>query len=222
MGTNELGKGADLSGANLSGADLSRANLSGADLSEADLSEADLSGADLGGANLSGADFSGANLSKANLIEADLSGANLSEADLSGANLDGANLRRANLSGTNLSRANLSGAVSLLDPAVWLQEMFDADDNGIIVFRAQRGHFAPPAHWRFAPGQVLTEVANPDRGTDCGCGVAFATWAWAKTEYTGPYWRCRIRWIDLAGVVVPFGTRGKARCWRLELIETVE
>lgn len=34
-------------------------------------------------------------------------------------------------------------------------------------------------------------------------------------------YRCRIRWIDLAGVVVPYNTDGKARCARLEILEQV-
>lgn len=35
------------------------------------------------------------------------------------------------------------------------------------------------------------------------------------------WWECRIRWIDLAGVTVPYNTDGKARCERLELIRVV-
>ena len=32
-------------------------------------------------------------------------------------------------------------------------------------------------------------------------------------------WRCRIRYEDGPGVVVPYNTDGKARCERLELLE---
>jgi hypothetical protein len=80
----------------------------GANLSGANLSVANLSGANLSVANLSGVDLYEANLSRANLSGAYLYGANLSGAILSGANLSG-----ANLSGAYLSRANLSGALNV-------------------------------------------------------------------------------------------------------------
>ena len=173
-----------------------------ADLSRADLSRAVLSGADLRGADLTGAD---------------LSGADLSGADLRGADLTGADLSRAVLTG-----AVLSGASGVLDASDWLRENFESDDQGVIVYRAQRGLFDPPESWRFELGAVLTEVPNPDRGTLCACGVNFATREWIEAEHPGqPIWRCRINWRDLPGVVVPFGTDGKARCSRLELIEVV-
>ena len=175
----------------------------------ADLRSADLSGANLIGANLSGADLIGADLSRADLIGADLSRANLSRADLS----------RANLSG-----ANLSGSKGLLDPVEWLRT-FDHDDSGIIVYKrlGDGTQYASPAHWREEIGAILTEVVNPDRGTECGSGVNFGTLEWCQKYYTEEHlWKCRIAWIDLAGVVVPFNKDGKARCGRLELLELVE
>jgi hypothetical protein len=70
---------------------------------------------------------------------------------------------------------------------------------------------------------VLTEIVNPDRCTDCGCGVNFGTRDWVAKNYPdADLWRCRIDWIDLAGVVVPFNTDGKARCGRLTLLEKIE
>ena len=69
---------------------------------------------------------------------------------------------------------------------------------------------------------MLEEVPNPDRATECGCGVSVGTREWVDNHYKeSPVWRCRIRWIDLADVVVPFNTDGKARCRKLELIEIV-
>jgi hypothetical protein len=99
------GKGANLSGANLSYVNLSCANLSYVNLCGAYLHGADLSYADLRGASLSGAYLRGASLSYVNL-----SGADLSYADLRGASLSGAYLRGASLSGANLLGANFSGA----------------------------------------------------------------------------------------------------------------
>jgi len=210
--------GADLSGANLSGANLSCADLSSADLSSANLSCADLSSADLSGANLRSADLSGANLSCA-----DLSSADLSSADLSSANLSCADLSSADLSGANLSGANLSCAENLLNPVVWLSENFVSDDLGYVVYKAiGNTSYSPPPHWKIEAGSLLEEVPNPLPTVECGCGVNFATLKWVKNNHGGStIWRCRIRWLDLPGIVVPFNSDGKARCSRLELLEVV-
>lgn len=128
-----------------------------------------------------------------------------------------ADLREANLSG-----ANLSGAEGILLASDWLDENFECDDKGFIVYRAQKGSLDHPKHWKFGTGLFLTEIPNPNRGTECGCGVSFATLAWVKKRHKAPYWRCRINWKDLPDVVVPFNTDGKARCSRLELLEIVE
>jgi hypothetical protein len=205
----------------IAGETLVRADLCGADLCGADLSGANLSGAYLSGADLSGAILSGADLSGAILSGADLSGADLRDADLRGADLRGANLRSVNLSGANLRSVNLSGAKGIPTAAEWLKR-FKTDKHGIIVYRAQCGEYSHPKHWEFSPGKYLTETPNPDRMTECGCGVSFATLPWVQDHYSGPYWKCRIRWIDLADVIVPFGTNGKARCARLQLIKKVK
>ena len=50
----------------------------------------------------------------------------------------------------------------------------------------------------------------------------FATLGWVKRNHPRrTIWRCRIRWMDLPGVVIPYNTDGKARCNRLELLEVV-
>ena len=189
----------------------------GDSLSGADLSGADLRYADLSGANLSGADLSGADLSGADLRYADLSGANLSGADLRYADLSG-----ANLSGANLSGANLSQALGIPTAKEFL-ERFERDDSGIIVYRVENGEYTHPETWVFSPGEFLTEIPNPDRTANCGCGVAFATRKWIHQMYPGvSVWKCRINWIDLADVIVPFHTDGKARCARLELLEVIK
>ena len=210
----------DLSYANLSAANLSAANLSYADLSAANLSAADLRAADLRAADLRAADLGYANLSDANLRAA-----NLSYANLSGVDLRAANLRAANLSYANLSGVDLSGVMGLLDPVDWLQTNFETDAEGVIVYKrigAGATAYSPPAHWTIEPGAYLTEVVNPTRTVECACGVNFGTRDWCQDEYNGAtLWRCRIEWWDLAGVVVPYNTDGKARCARLRLIEPV-
>ena len=212
-------------GADLSGADLRSANLSGADLRSANLSGADLRSADLRSANLSGADLWSANLSGAYLSRANLSGAYLRSADLSGANLSGANLSGADLSGANLSGANLSGAKNLLEASAWMKDNFEFDAQGWIAYKAiGNTSYNPPDHWKFEPGQFLTEVANPDRCTMCACGVNFGTLKFIHENFTEDVvvWKCRISWIDSCGIVVPFNTDGKARCNKLELIEVMK
>ena len=135
-------------------------------------------------------------------------------------------LSRANLSGANLSGADLSGAENLLNPVKWLAENFEDDDLGYIVYKAiGNTDYAAPAQWKIDAGEIIEEVVNPLPTNDCGCGVNFGTLQWVK-EYCGEgesavIWRCRIRWIDLPGVVVPYNTTGKARCNRLELLETI-
>jgi hypothetical protein len=186
-----------------------------------------LSGANLSGANLSGAYLSGAylihvNLSGVNLSGVNLSGVNLSGANLSGAYLSGANLSGAYLSGAYLSHANLSGSKGLLCASSWLKDNF-AYKNGYIVYRAEQGIKPKPEHWTFEPGKALTEVANPDRCTECGSGVHFATLSWVKINHPGQIiWRCKIEPRDLPSVVVPYNSDGKARCERLVLLEKVE
>ena len=216
-----------LSGANLSGADLNHAVLnhavlSGANLGGADLNYAVLSGAVLSGANLSGANLNYANLSDAVLSHAVLSDAVLSGANLSGANLSGAVLSDAVLSGANLSGANLSGAKGTTSAAEWMTK-FERDDLGWIVYKrigSGLTNHNPPPTWTIEAGSFLTEVVNPNRQDDCGCGVNFGTRAWCLAHYKyASLWRCRIRYEDGPGIVVPYNTDGKARCERLELIE---
>ena len=226
--------GADLREANLNEADLSRANLSGANLREANLSrvnlhEADLSGADLRKADLRWVDLCGADLCRADLRGANLSEANLHEANLREANLCGADLSGADLRGANLREANLSRA-DLLNPVTWLRENFKNVDEGIIVWKALGETTYPiPDYWIIAPGKYLEEVVNPMRTHDCACGVSFGTLDWIKENYkhnivtgTVQMWKCLITWMDLASIVVPYNTDGKARCGRLKLLEIIE
>jgi uncharacterized protein YjbI with pentapeptide repeats len=138
------------------------------------------------------------------------------------ADLSGADLRSADLSG-----ANLSGTKDVLDASAWLTANFEQDELGVIVYkRIRNAHgetsYKPPAHWVIEPGSFLTEVCNPLPTEGCGCGVNFATKKWVADNYEyADVWKCRIRWIDLAGTVVPYRTDGKARCARLELLENL-
>lgn len=134
------------------------------------------------------------------------------------ANLSGADLRGANLRG-----ADLSGAQGLLNASDWLRDHFETDAAGVIVWkRLGATEFPAPACWVIEPGAVLEEVVNPLPTLDCACGVNFGTRAWCENNYkNAALWKCRIVWADLAGVVVPYNTDGKARCARLTLLECI-
>ena len=218
---------ADLKMADLWTADLSRANLSGANLEGANLAGANLDGANLDGANLEGANLSKANLSKVNLEGADLSVTDLSAANLSAANLTWVNLRGADLAGANLDRANLigadlSGARGLLSPHEFIATL-EKDHLGVIVYkRIGNTEFNNPDHWTITAGAYIDEVCNYDRCATCACGVNVGTKEWCSQHYVrGQLWRCRIRWMDLAAVCVPYGTEGKFRAGRVELLEMI-
>jgi len=209
---------ADMVGINLNHSDLRHANLEGANLSGADLSDVNFSDVNLNRANLDGANLEGSYLADANLNLTNLHNAKLRNADLSGANLEG-----ANLSGADLTYVDFSGAKGLLNPAEWLSKNFEHDDLGYIVYKAIGETFYPaPDTWNIKPGEFIEEVVNPLPTLGCACGINFATLDWIKETFDGEcvdVWRCRIRWQDLPGVVVPYNTNGKARCNRLELLD---
>ena len=148
---------------------------------------------------------------------------NLCDADLRFANLWGASLHGADLQGANLRDANLTGAKGIPNAKEFLEKL-DFDKDGVLVYKAiGNTEYLAPSYWKIESGAFLEEVVNPDRGTLCGCGVNFATREWIDKNYPQHthVWLCRIHWLDLADVVVPFGTDGKARCARLELIKEV-
>ena len=132
----------------------------------------------------------------------------------------------ADLSGADLSSADLSGSKGMLNPAEFMANNFEHDNLGWIVYKIF-GEFKPsPETWKIEPDSIVSETANPDRGTECSSGINFGTLAWIKSNVVGwedkEIWRCRVHWIDACGIVVPFGTDGKCRCNRLELIEVVK
>ena len=163
-------------------------------------------------------------MSRAKLRVAILYGADLHEADLSVADLYEANLRGANLYGADLRGANLSQVKGLLNPSRWIKDNFKRTKEGYIVYKAF-GHtiYNQKCFGTIKKGKIIREVVNPDRGTDCGCGINFATLNWVKNNYSNSTIRkCLLRWEDLATLVVPFNTNGKARCGSLKVLEIVK
>ena len=221
---------ADLRGANLTGAylweaDLREANLRGANLTEADLSRANLTEADLTGAYLWEANLREANLRGANLWEADLTEADLSRADLTRADLTGANLTGSNLTRADLSRADLSNSQWLIVAIDYMARHFEKTQEGYIAYKQFGMHRHPNPKWEIEAGAVISEVVNPNRADDCGCGVNVGTKRWVGMNLSmtaSKVWKCLIRWEWLPGVVVPYNTDGKIRCERVELICEVE
>ena len=139
------------------------------------------------------------------------------------AQLIGCDFTGAHLNGVNFSGANLSGSIGLLDSGEWLKKNFTFTKNGITVYKAFGDpiHTAPK-HWVIKCGSVITETVNPDRATECGCGINFGTRDYVFNEhYFNPIWQCLIEWPDVANVIVPYMTDGKARCSRLKLIRKV-
>jgi len=177
---------------------------------------------DGGRRDFSGVNLRGANLHRANLCGADLSWANLCGADLSWANLRGANLCEANLREADLRGANLSGGKGLLDPVAWIANL-EQTGNGVICYKIFGQYRISPDAWKIEPGFIIEEIVNPCRTSDCASGINVATLEWlqANCDQDRIVWKCLIRWVWLAGVVVPYNTDGKFRAGRVELIEEV-
>ena len=143
--------------------------------------------------------------------------------DLHGCNLRYSNLSNSDLHGSDLCDANLSGAKGIATAKDYLSQ-FEKDSEGIIVYKAiGNTYHSSPTYWDIKPLSFLEEVVNPSRTVDCSSGVNFATLDWIKKNFEGTtIWKCRILWEDLADVVVPYNTDGKARCARLQLIEPLK
>lgn len=214
---------ANLEGTDLRGADLQNANLQYANLQGADLRFADLQDANLRLTDLQGADLRGANLQRAGLECASLQDANLQRADLRFTDLQNVDLRDADLCGTNLWATNLSGAKGIKLAADYIKENFEQTADGIIAYKTFGTFNNPNPNWEIKPGAVIEENVDFHRTNECGCGINVGTLEWVRENSPRePIWKCLIRWIDLADVVVPYNTDGKIRAGRVQLLEIVE
>ena len=158
---------------------------------------------------------------KSALLDYDLSCADLRSADLRSADLSGSNLRSA-----DLRSADLSGSNGIMSAIAFMDAHFERTPDGFIAYKTFGSSYSPNSDWKIEPGSVLTEVVNPDRTCDCGCGINVAPLGWVKDNATNggrlSIWKVLIRWEWLMGVVVPFGSDGKVRCEKVELIEVVK
>ena len=205
-------------------AQLSAVNFEMMTLSKSDMRYANLENANLKNAQLSKTCLSNANLRFANLKNANLRGANLEFANLEFAVLDGADLEGAMLEGINLRQTRMYGTKGLPSAEKFLSE-FEKTSEGIVVWKriGNATHHMFSKRWGIKAGTVLEETVNPDRGTSFGAGVQFETRKWAQENYNeADLWKCLIRWDWLSDVVIPFGTDGRARAHKLELVEMVK
>ena len=103
---------------------------------------------------------------------------------------------------------------------------FERTKDGFIAYKTFGSSYSPNSDWKIEPGSVLSEVVNPDRTCSCGCGINVAPLGWVKYNATNggrlSIWKVLIRWEWLMGIVVPFGSDGKVRCEKVELIEVVK
>ena len=130
------------------------------------------------------------------------------------------------LSCADLSGSNLSGSNGIMSAIAFMDAHFERTPDGFIAYKTFGSSYSPNSNWKIEPGSVLTEVVNPDRTCDCGCGINVAPLGWVKDNATNggrlSIWKVLIRWEWLMGVVVPFGSDGKVRCEKVELIEVVK
>lgn len=195
---------ANFTGVNLTGSRLVRCSIREANFTDAEMALTDFSSSDLARACFRGANLGGANFSNSNLVCADFTGARLENAVF--------------------IEANLSRAIGLPTAASFIDKL-EKTETGVICYKAiGNTTYEAPKAWSFRKGTYIEEVVNHERTCTCGCGVNVADsidWCQDQYRHAAFIWKCQIDWIDLADVVVPYGTDGKFRASRVKLIEPV-
>ena len=200
----------NLCGVNLHRADLHCTNLFKANLLGTDLSSANLVNTNLRGSNLCGANLCGANLCGANLYDADLSGAYLGGADLTGAYLIMANLRGA----------DLTGAKGLIKEKDWLDANLEKTEEGYICYKSFGEYYNSPKNWVIEENSIIEDKnINQDRREDCAPGINVGTKDWCNEYCFKQIWKCLLKFEWMDEVCVPYGTDGKFRCGKLQIIK---
>ena len=133
---------------------------------------------------------------------------------------------------------DFSECEGLLDPAQWLLNNLEHGPEGVYAYKAFGLYRQINPSWKIKPNHIITEAVNFDRTSDCGSGVNVATREWLRkvvqsridgcygntTVYgTKPgYWKVLIPWNAIASVCVPYGTDGKFRAGKVQLVEFYE
>ena len=55
----------------------------------------------------------------------------------------------------------------------------------MIAYKTFGSQYSPNENWLMQSNEVISEVANPCPGTECGCGVNVAPLAWVKKHANG-------------------------------------
>ena len=106
-----------------------------------------------------------------------------------------------------------------------MEANFERTKDGYIVYKIFGAYNAPPETWKIEKDSIIEEVCNPNRTNQCGCGISVATLDWVEKDnlYSDrKVYKLLIRFEWLPGVVVPYGTDGKIRCSRAQIIGEVE
>lgn len=171
------------------------------------------------------ADFSGCDLTRAYFNQCDLRGANFGGASLIGTGFINCKLDDAKFDAATATRPVFNGSTGVFDPIEFMANYFERTEEGYIVYKIFDGMYKMPGDWDIKPGSVIAENANLNPFDSCGCGVNVATLGRVRNfriengAFDHPIWRCLIRWEWLPGVVVPFGSNGKIRCSRVQLLD---
>ena len=171
------------------------------------------------------ADFSGCDLTRAYFNECDLRGANFSGAKLISTRFIKCKLDDAAFDEARANRPVFNGSTGMFDPIEFMANHFERTEEGYIAYKIFDGMYKMPEDWDINPGSVIAENANLNPFDNCGCGINVAPLEWVRAfrlkndAFDQPIWRCLIRWEWLPGVVVPFGTNGKIRCNRVEILD---
>ena len=103
-----------------------------------------------------------------------------------------------------------------------MEANFERTDEGYIVYKSFNSNYMAPDRWKIELGEVIEEVANPDRTCECGCGINVAPLEWVRRDNSKQPYKLLIRWEWLPGVVVPYNTDGKIRCSKAQILEAVK
>lgn len=193
------------------------------DMKRAFLTNADFSNAMMNKANLTSANCSDTNFKNAKAPEAIFVSAKLNRAKFSDAILCNSVFTQANLEEVQFANANLSGVSGIPDSIEIMDQLFEKTEKGYIVYKSFGLYYAPREEWVIEENSVITEVVNPDRGTNCGSGIHVATKEWVETRVPpqDEIWKCLIEYPWLLNVVIPYETTGKIRTGKLRLLEKI-
>ena len=228
---------------NLEGLNLSSAQFRGAHFTEVKFAETKLCWAKLDNAVFEGCNFTDTDMdymcargvkfshswmTHTSLVDANLTGAKFEDVNMTYANLRRATMTNARLNDvrleqTDMREVDLSGVQGLLSASDWMRDNFHKIDEGYIVYKVFGSVYNPSKSWKIEEGSVIEEVVNSHRCIECGCGINFGTLEFVREMRQDlPIWECLLSWEDLADLVVPYTTTGKARCGKLTVLRDID